>query len=241
MENKLAIDIGNTRTKIGIFDNSVLKEVLNFENNTNINSTDIILQHHIHQAIISSTIQIPSHILEVLNTLERHIILNEATKLPFFNSYSTKDTLGKDRLALIAAAHTIYPNQNTLVIGCGTCITFNFINTNNEFLGGSIHPGLKMRLKAMHTFTGKLPLIALEEEAVLIGNDTKSNLLSGVLFAAGKEIDGMIDEYLVKFPKLNIILTGGDADLLVKRLKNQIFAISNLTLIGLNHILEYNA
>jgi len=100
---------------------------------------------------------------------------------------------------------------------------------------------LKMRLKAMHTFTGKLPLIVLEEEAVLIGNDTKSNLLSGVLFAAGKEIDGMIDEYLVKFPKLNIILTGGDADLLVKRLKNQIFAISNLTLIGLNHILEYNA
>jgi type III pantothenate kinase len=142
---------------------------------------------------------------------------------------------------LIAAAQANYPSQNNLVIGCGTCITFNFINEKNEFLGGSIHPGLKMRLQAMHTFTGKLPLILLENKADLIGNDTKSNMLAGVLLAAGKEIDGMIDEYLVKFPEMNIIITGGDADLLVYRLKNEIFAIPNFTLIGLNHILEYNA
>ena len=115
------------------------------------------------------------------------------------------------------------------------------MNDKNEFLGGSIHPGLKMRLKAMHTFTNQLPLVALENKADLMGNDTKSNLLSGVIFAAAKEIDGMIDEYLVKFPQMNIIITGGDADLLVYRLKNQIFAISDFTLIGLNHILENNA
>ena len=241
MGDTLAIDIGNTRTKIGVFDNSILKADFTFENNIPIDITSILLSYPIRQSIISSTIQIPTYILDALSTQQRHIILNEATKMPFSNLYFTKDTLGKDRLALIAAAHAMYPNQNTLVIGCGPCITFNFINANNEFLGGSIHPGLKMRLKAMHTFTGKLPLVALEEEATLIGNDTKSNMIAGVLVAAGKEIDGMIDEYLVKFPKLNVILTGGDADLLVKRLKNQIFAISNLTLIGLNHILEYNA
>jgi type III pantothenate kinase len=120
-------------------------------------------------------------------------------------------------------------------------LRFNFINAKNEFLGGSIHPGLKMRLQAMHTFTGKLPLISLENNADLIGTDTKTNILSGVLFGASKEIDGIIDEYLVKFPEMNIIITGGDADLLVYRLKNEIFAVSNFTLIGLNHILEYNA
>ena len=169
------------------------------------------------------------------------MVLDHRTKLPFTNLYSSKETLGKDRLALVAAAQANYPNQNNLVIGCGTCITFNFINKKNEFLGGSIHPGLKMRLQAMHTFTGKLPLIPLENKAELIGNDTKSNMLAGVLLAAGKEIDGMIDEYLVKFPEMNIIITGGDADLLVYRLKNEIFAIPNFTLIGLNHILEYNA
>jgi type III pantothenate kinase len=241
----LAIDIGNTRTKIGIFNQQHLSTVMTFENSKEINIEEIISNFDSEssepKAIISSTIEIPEYILSALNQLPQHLILDANTKLPFQNKYSTKDTLGKDRLALIAAAQANYPNQHNLVIGCGTCITFNFINSNNEFLGGSIHPGLKMRLQAMHTFTGKLPLINLENKAELMGNDTKSNILSGVLYAATKEIDGMIDEYLVKFPEMNIIITGGDADLLVYRLKNEIFAIPNFTLIGLNHILVYNA
>lgn len=241
----LAIDIGNTRTKLGIFNQQNLSTVMTFENSKTINLTEIISTFDSEvseqKSIISSTIEIPEYILNGLKKLSQNIILGTKTKLPFQNNYSSKDTLGKDRLALIAAAHANYPNQNNLVIGCGTCITFNFINQNNEFLGGSIHPGLKMRLKAMHTFTGKLPLVELENQADLIANDTKSNMLTGVLLAATKEIDGMIDEYLVKFPELNIIITGGDADLLVYRLKNKIFAVPNFTLIGLNHILEYNA
>lgn len=237
----LAIDIGNTRTKLGIFNQQNLSTVMTLENSKEINFTEIISNFDIQKSIISSTIEIPEYILEALNELPQHFILDATTKLPFQNLYSSKDTLGKDRLALIAAAQANYPNQNNLVIGCGTCITFNFINQNNEFLGGSIHPGLKMRLQAMHTFTGKLPLVTLENKVDLIANDTKSNMLSGVLLAASKEIDGMIDEYLVKFPEMNIIITGGDADLLVYRLKNEIFAVPNFTLIGLNHILEYNA
>ena len=237
----LAIDIGNTRTKIGIFNQTNFESVLIFENSKNINLAAIISEFDIQKAIISSTIEIPAYLLELFQKVTMHLILDTATKLPFQNLYSSKDTLGKDRLALIAAAEAKYPDQNNLVIGCGTCITFNFINAKNEFLGGSIHPGLKMRLQAMHTFTGKLPLVKLENKADLIGIDTKSSMLTGVLLAAGKEIDGMIDEYLVKFPEMNIFITGGDAELLVYRLKNEIFAIPNFTLIGLNHILEHNA
>jgi len=237
----LAIDIGNTRTKVGIFNQENLSTVMTFENDKTINIAEFINNFDVQKAIISSTIEIPEYLLEEFQKVNQHIILDAQTKLPFQNLYSSKETLGKDRLALIAAANAKYPNQHNLVIGCGTCITFNFINSKNEFLGGSIHPGLKMRLQAMHTFTGKLPLISLENKVELIGNDTKSNMLSGVLLAAGKEIDGMIDEYLVKFPEMNIIITGGDADLLVYRLKNEIFAISNFTIIGLNHILQYNA
>lgn len=237
----LTIDIGNTRTKIGVFNQKDLLMVLTFDNSKEINLKEIISNFDIQQSIISGTIEIPEYILDALKELPNHLILDTNTRLPFQNNYSSKDTLGKDRLALIAAAQANYPNQNNLVIGCGTCITFNFINSKNEFLGGSIHPGLKMRLKAMHTFTGKLPLVELENNADLIGNDTKSNMLAGVLVAASKEIDGMIDEYLVKFPEMNIIITGGDADFLVYRLKNEIFAVPNFTLMGLNHILEYNA
>jgi type III pantothenate kinase len=240
-EMNLAIDIGNTRTKIGIFNQSNMSTVMTFENSKEISIAEIVSRFEIEKAIISSTIEIPLYILDALKELPQHLILDADTKLPFQNKYSTKDTLGKDRLALIAAAQAQFPNQNNLVIGCGTCITFNFITEKNEFLGGSIHPGLKMRFKAMHTFTGKLPLVELENKAELIGNDTKSNLLAGGIYGVSKEIDGMISDYLVKFPQMNVIITGGDADLLVSTLKNKIFAFPNFTLIGLNHILNYNA
>lgn len=237
----LAIDIGNTRTKIGVFNQSDLATAMTFENTKIINIAEIIKGFDVQKAIISSTIEIPAYLLEEFEKINQHLVLDTATKLPFQNKYSTKDTLGKDRLALIAAAQVQFPNQHNLVIGCGTCITFNFINAENEFVGGSIHPGLKMRFKAMHTFTGKLPLIELENHVEMIGNDTKSNLLAGGIFGASKEIDGMISDYLVKFPQMNVIITGGDAELLVSMLKNKIFAFSNFTLIGLNHILNYNA
>jgi type III pantothenate kinase len=237
----LAVDIGNTRTKMGVFDQSALSTVFTFDTSESAVLKDMMDGFDIQGVIISSTIDLPDYLSGITLKAEKNIILSETTPLPFLNQYASKNSLGKDRLALVAAAHARFPHQNNLVIGCGTCITFNFINNRDEFLGGSIHPGLKMRLLAMHTFTGKLPLIELENKAELIGNDTKTNLLSGVLLAASKEIDGMIDEYLVKFPQMNIIITGGDADLLVSRLKKEIFAIPNLTLMGLNHILEYNA
>lgn len=237
----LAVDIGNTRTKIGIFDGLVQKETLVFNHNQEIDFYSIITTYNIRCAILSSTVEIPASYFNIAELLEQSFVLNKHTLLPFPNLYSSKDTLGNDRLALVAAAQAQFPHQHNLVIGCGTCITFNFINANDEFLGGSIHPGLKMRFNAMHHFTGKLPLAEITTDVSLVADTTISNLQTGVVIGAAKEIDGMIDEYLVKFPELNVIITGGDAGVLVNQLKNKIFAISDFTLIGLNYILLYNA
>lgn len=236
----ITIDIGNTRTKIGIFDEADFNTVMTAENGHPIDYDAILDRFDIQKAIVSSTIDIPADCIRAIERVPHHLMLTQETRLPFKNQYQS-DSLGKDRLALAAAAAARFPEQDNLIIGCGTCITFNFINKNNEFLGGSIHPGLKMRLQAMHTFTGKLPLVQLEDISQLIGNETETNLLIGALNGAAREIDGMTGEYLVKFPEMNIIITGGDAELLVNRLKNKIFAISDCTLIGLNHILNYNA
>jgi type III pantothenate kinase len=237
----LCIDIGNTRTKLGIFKNEQMAEVITPDVFEEQDLKNILEQYEIKRCVVSSTVSIPEFIPAAVSQLHPNIFLDKDTALPFSNLYHSPETLGKDRIALAAAACARYPGKDNLVIGCGTCITFNFMNAQNEFIGGSIHPGLKMRLQAMHSFTGKLPLIALENDIELIAKDTRSNMLTGVLFAAAKEIDGMIDEYLVKFPQMNVIITGGDAELLVYRLKNEIFAIPNFTLVGLNHILEYNA
>lgn len=237
----LAIDIGNTRTKIGWFKNNQFKKVL-VENHINdFNFKDLIHSTQTSKIIVSSTKHISVKWLNTLSKLATVLVLDINTKLPFKNLYATPHSLGYDRIALIAAAHNEYPNQNTLVIGCGTCITYNFINSKNQFVGGSIHPGLKMRLKAMHHFTQKLPLVELQKTKKIYGNTTESNLLVGSSLATALEIDAMINNYKVNFSKLNVIITGGDADFLVSLLKNKIFVQPNLTLIGLNHILEYNA
>jgi type III pantothenate kinase len=216
-------------------------EVIAYENINRISLDELIISKNIEKSIISTTTTINKEIKKSTQIIPQNIYLDENTPLPFTNKYDTQNTLGKDRIALIAAAQQLFPKQNTLIIGCGTCITFNFINSKNQFLGGSIHPGLKMRLKAMNYFTKKLPLIEIQKSKKIIGKNTEENLIIGSSMATAKEIDAMIEAYKVKFPKLNIIITGGDADFLVSLLKNKIFAVPNLTLIGLNHILEYNA
>ena len=236
----LCIDIGNTRTKIGIFLPHNVPEVFSFERGSTRKLSGVVPLENIKKCIISSTIHIEKSLMEELRSVPQLLILDENTVLPFKNRYETPYTLGKDRLALVAAAVSLYPGQNVLVIGCGTCITFNFKNVAEEFIGGSIHPGLKMRLQAMHTFTGKLPLVPLQRPTGWISNSTEASLLTGAVMGAASEIDGMIAEYAKNYKDLTVLLTGGDSELLVSMLKNKIFALPDLTLVGLNKILESN-
>ena len=141
---------------------------------------------------------------------------------------------------LAAAAVYFYPEKHNLVIALGSCITFNFINKFGEFLGGSISPGLEMRFKAMHDHTALLPMIEPDWNFPLIGYDTKTNLLSGVILGMSKEIDGFIDEYALKFNNFNAHLTGGNMPFFQPHLKNKIFADPYFLYKGLYAISEEN-
>jgi type III pantothenate kinase len=122
----------------------------------------------------------------------------------------------------------------------GTCITYNYVNPAHEFLGGSISPGMQMRFRSMHEYTALLPLVEAENNFPLIGYDTKTNLLSGVILGMAKEIDGIIDAYALKFNNFNVLLTGGDMAFFVPHLKNKIFADPYLIYKGLYAISEFN-
>lgn len=237
----LCIDIGNTRTKAGLFSGKELRQVWVCDNGKQDSLFSDMASHKISRCIISSTIDLNLDWLQQLRAIPEIVLLDEHTNLPFQNRYGTPKTLGKDRLALAAAAVALYPGKNVLVIGCGTCITLNFKNDREAFLGGSIHPGLKMRLRAMHAFTGKLPLVDLNRPEGWLADNTEAALLAGAVYGAAREIDGMIEEYAINYEDLTVLITGGDADMLVSMLKNQIFAFPDLTLAGLNKILESNA
>jgi type III pantothenate kinase len=237
----LCLDFGNTFCKSAIIDDSkiittnqfLLKDA--FQNIKNI-LTNFPTTHSILSSVLHPQ-------LELIDYLKKHTIyieLTEHTKLPYINLYHSPSTLGKDRLAVMAAAWSQFPNQNTLVICAGTCVTYNFINNKNEFLGGGISPGLQMRLKAMQHFTQKLPLAENKQTPALIGIDTISSLQSGAINGLGAEIDGIIAQYELVFKKINVVLTGGDRLQLALLLKRRIFADADFLFKGLYTILQFH-
>ncbi len=236
----LAIDIGNTRIKAGLFNGNELLEIKHFES-LKMFVADINFIKKAQQAIIGSVVDDLEEEIETLKNLITVQVFTTATTIPLNNLYQSVSTLGSDRLAASIAAYYLYQNKNVLTIDTGTCIKYNFCNDKNEYLGGAISPGIQMRFKALQHYTSKLPLIEPDFSYVdLIGNSTKNSILSGVLNGAVAEIDEIINQYKQQFPALICIITGGDSEYLAKRLKNSIFVHQNLVLKGLNDILNYN-
>ncbi len=238
----LIIDVGNTLVKLGVYDKEklvyyeVLKSKYFFEQLKKIFSR----YSAINWAIVSAVGNLEQKDLVALSVFCKVHILSNDSKVPFKNSYATPYSLGVDRIALATAAFYHNPTANTLVIDAGTCITYDMVNDYGEYLGGAISPGIKMRYKALHNQTKKLPFLELDDPIDLIGNSTQSSIHSGVVNGVKAEIDGIIDQYEKRFKDLTVILTGGDAHFLSERLKNTIFADSKFLLKGLNFLLEYN-
>jgi type III pantothenate kinase len=195
----------------------------------------------IAQMITSSVTKLSADTKAFLQKLSINVhTLTHTSNVPFQNNYATPETLGVDRIALVVAAVAQYPNQNVLVIDAGTCVTYDFKTNKEVYLGGGISPGLKLRYKTLNLLTANLPLLEPEIPNNFIGNTTASAIHSGVSIGIITEIDGIIDRYKAQFQHLTVILTGGDANFLAKRLKNTIFANSKFLLQGLNTVLEYN-
>ncbi len=238
----LIIDIGNTATKYYIFNSNKILYKGKIASEKEVNYTSLFNKFpEIRNIIISSVADDEANIPQAIkNKLQKFIYLDENTDLPIKNKYKTKKTLGKDRIAAVVGAYDIYPNQNVLVIDAGTAITFDFINENAEYEGGNISPGLNMRFKALGKFTHKLPKLSQTPDFKFIGTSTNEAIISGVQLGIIFETDAYIDEFKQKYDNLKVILTGGDAFFFVNKLKNSIFANSNLTALGLNRILQNN-
>ena len=237
----LTIDIGNSRIKLGIFKNGQIVEKLVWESLRLEDLIQLTTNQKVENIIFSNVGKhLPQEVLDFLGTQFRLYELSTRTPLPIQNAYQTPETLGKDRIAAIVGAFELYPNKHCLVIDAGTCITYDLLRADGVFLGGNIAPGLDMRLKAMHTFTAKLPLVERALAQTNIGYDTKSALQIGACKGMLLEIEGFIQLLSSEWGEINVILTGGDADFFVKNLKSQIFVNPNLVLYGLNKILNYN-
>ena len=239
----LIIDVGNTLVKVGVYKKTELVYKTTFE------LSDLKTQYYLlkkqypqlKSAIIASVGRLSEKQIEIIGK-DLHVLeLNSDTKMPFKNCYETPKTLGVDRLALVSASVQKYSNKNVLIIDAGTCITYDFINQANHYLGGAISPGIRLRYKSLNNLTANLPLLETNQPKAITGNSTEASIHSGVVLGVVKELDGVIDQYEEEYPDLTVILTGGDAKFLSNQLKNSIFASSNFLLEGLNFILDYNS
>ena len=237
----LIIDIGNSAAKLALFDGKTQKKSVQIQKKVLVDETQKLLSNNpVSNAIISSVSNQTTELLDKIPKKVAVIELDHNTPKPFTNNYQTPTTLGSDRIALVAAAVGTFPNKNVLIIDAGTCITYDFKNTKEEYFGGAISPGINMRYKAMHHQTAMLPLLQKNTEDDFIGNNTNASMHIGVTEGVIAEIELFISKYNNRFANLTVILTGGDALFLAKRLKNTIFVLKNFLLTGLNHILEYN-
>lgn len=239
----LVIDIGNSRTKISVFQPSGIIYNISYDD---FGPENLKWVWHdfpdISKAIISSTREYDPAITEMLKSrVAMFIEMDASTLIPIRNGYQTPETLGKDRLAAAVGANYLFPGKNVLIIDAGTALTFDFVTGDGEFRGGNISPGLDMRFRALHHFTGKLPMIHSGDCENFWGDTTKNAIRAGVQNGIIFEIQAYIEYFKKNYQKIEVIFTGGDTNFFESNLKNSFFVHSNLVATGLNRILEYNA
>jgi len=237
----LIIDIGNSTTKVAVFDGSDKKTLFRTKEFSCEKLEKKLAPFKIEKAIISSVRNTPEYIFDLLtvNIPFKHILTHKS-ELPFRVEYETPETLGPDRIAAVAGAYNLFPGENVLVIDAGTALTFEFL-TKRIYLGGNISPGLQMRFRALHKFTGKLPLVSATENYTFPGRNTSDAIAAGVITGVTYEINEYIRTFEKKHTEFKVILTGGDSGYLKDKIDYPVTYMPDIVIDGLNYILEYNA
>lgn len=237
----LTIDIGNTRTKLAVFDGDKLVERQHWEDWAIDDLLHFTTNHKVKNMILCSV----GRRLDEESTVRlgknlRLIQLEANTPLPIQNAYKTPQTLGKDRLAAVVGAFALFPGMNCLVVDAGSCITYDLLTADGVYLGGNIAPGLRMRLRAMHEFTARLPEVNLHPVQNWIGDSTQTAMNNGAILGTFLEIEGYRQRWEKEWGQLKVVLTGGDAGFLTQSMLTDTVHEPDLVFIGLNKILNHN-
>ena len=235
----IVIDQGNTSAKVAIFDDKKMLSSFIFKTLRQESLLKLLLRFSPSKGIFSSVGEANPGIMDFLKSrVHPFIELNESISLPIQCQYKTPQTLGNDRIAAAVGAYIQKPKRNILVIDAGTAITYDFIDSEAQYWGGNISPGMTIRFKALHQYTKRLPLLDEKGEFPPLGYDTETAIRSGVISGIVREMDSYIAEYKKNY-NVFTFLTGGHSFYFETKLKNSIFADGNLVLKGLNEILNY--
>ena len=235
MSSIFVLDAGNTSIKVAQFQNDnliSLNRFPSFEEALSFLPKNVVL-------VVSSVVN--PDLVKVFELDFKLYVINSEWTLPFSNLYSTPKTLGIDRLCNVAGMYALQKSGNRLCVDIGTCIKFDFLNDQNEYLGGSISPGARLRFQALNDYTARLPLVEIEATQQLFGDSSVSAIRVGVMMGIFAEVKQMIALYEEKYGEITVFLTGGDCVYFDFENKNNIFAAENLTLVGIFELYKQNA
>ncbi len=238
MELNLTIDQGNSSAKIVLWSGQEAVEKITVSRLTREVLEEVVERHHPAGALVCSVTGNGPRMARWLG--ERGVKAREVTAdmpLPITIGYATPQTLGEDRVAAAAGAWSLFPGEMSLVVDMGTAVTYDVVSERGEYLGGNIAPGVGMRLRALRSFTARLPEVGGYGETPVFGTDTVTAMRAGAIRGVVSEIA----YYRSRLPEgARVVLTGGWAERVSQFLDFPVTVDSCLVTKGLLSILHYN-
>lgn len=237
--HRLVLDIGNSRMKAGLFASQELVGRADLDHGDLPGVRELLGDRRVDRVVVGAVAAEDPSFMEALQALAPVQLIDGRSPSRLRNGYGTPESLGADRWANAVAAARLFPGRAALAIALGTCAVYDLVDEQGTYQGGLISPGIRMRARAMHEFTARLPDVSVDETPVLVGRSTTQCIASGAYHGLLGELRATIASIKQQHPSLAVVLTGGDGLRFAKALENGIFAHPSLTLIGL-HALSHS-
>lgn len=226
----LIIDIGNTALKASWSDGMTLGKTFRYQGEKTGEFIYGLLEKERPEVMVVSTVrEIPARRLDMFRERCGRLVLMDKSHTEDAVSHGIPSYLAPDRAATIVASRYLFKGKGCTLFDFGTTLTVDFIDVDGRYTGGNISLGCKTRFKALNRYSRSLPLLdapdVVQDTGITLQSSVESGVVNGILY----EIQG----YIEKFPENIIVFTGGDANYFAKRMKNSIFVVCNLVLMGL--------
>ena len=223
----LLIDIGNTALKASWADGMTLGKTFRYQGEKKIAFILSLTEKEKPEIMVVSNVR-------SFSAREVEYLKAEWGKLIIVNEEILKERnipsyLTPDRAAAIIASRYLFKGKACTIFDFGATLTIDRIDVDGSYIGGNISLGCRTRFKALNRYSKNLPLVDFTEDVKQLGDSLKSSLQAGVISGMLFEIKG----YLSDNSENITVFTGGDANYFAKRMKNCIFAVCNLVLMGL--------
>ena len=226
----LVVDIGNTALKAAWADSVTLGKTFRYQGEMIMDFiSSLTRKNRPETLVISSVSDISDRDRARLEKECEKLVIIDRKRIGILHDFGLPSYLTPDRAASIIASRYLFKGKGCTVVDFGTTMTIDFMDCNGNYLGGNISPGCRTRFKALNRYSKTLPLLDTPDTVDKIGNSITSSMESGVISGIIFEISGYFD----MFPDNIAIFTGGDAIYFAKRMKNAIFVVCNLVLMGL--------